>query len=631
MSATEEAVGDLPQVTGANEVMNGTSKKVLTEKGHEYQITQHIKRLSSARLAWRKVLSEILPSLDSVVCLDQLNVHKKAEESQFKEVVNAFNLLMEVVPSSQDELLQELKFETEEHNNCMQKTESKMYELKQKTNSRSSKHSHSTKISKQNVTQNEKLQAELAKLQIELQLHERETKYQMILRKEQRILKEKEYEYKKFLVMRNRLASQEQTKKAILEEIQLELSKDLDDSKELHFHKHFESIDKFTEIEKVNPNLPKQEMATKDVSGMGELEIEVSKLENTFLKASPELKPQAKSFEPKRKFKDLNASFGQDRSSQVIDINVFKDVVNILSKSKSEPEIFSGDLLEFPPWLQTFEILIESRITEPAEKLFYLGHYTSGEAKDAIRGLLHVPKEEAYLEAKSILMDRFGNKFIVANAFRRKLSEWPNISNRDGHALHKLSDFLKSCLTVMKTTDYLNILNDPHENSKMLQKLSPALIDRWNSVVYRWFANDAGYPPFSVFCEFIEVEAKKACHPISSYNAVMAMSQSHNINVSISSKKGKPEVNKCGTKRFVTDSTGVRETEVHRDDKGQSPEKPYCIFCKADHELDKCKGFNGLDNKAKFEYVKKLFLCRGCLKHGHVIEKLQKKEYMHNM
>ncbi|XP_047473555.1 uncharacterized protein LOC125028204 [Penaeus chinensis] len=639
MSATEEAVGDKPQVTEASETMKGARKKILTEKGHEYQITQHTKRLSSARLAWRKILSEILSSLDSVVSLDQLNVCKKAEELQFKEVINAFNLLMEVDPSSQDELLQELKIETEEHNNCMHTIESKIHELKQETNSvnsqnsRSSKHSHSTKRSMHNVTQNERLQAELAKLQIELKHYERETEFQMILRKYKRILKEKEYEYKRFLAMRNRLAYQEEIKQASLEDIQLELSKskDLDDSKELHLHKYFESIDNFTEIEKVNPNLPKQEMAAKDVSGMGELEIEVSKLENTFLKASPELKPQAKSFEPKREFKDLNASFGQDRSSQVIDINVFKDVVNILSsKSKSElpkpePEIFSGDLLEFPTWLQTFEIIIESRVTEPAEKLFYLGHYTSGEAKDAIRGLLRVPKEEAYLEAKSILMDRLGNKFIVANAFRRKLSEWPKISNKDGHALHKLSDFLKNCLTVMKTTDYLNILNDPQENSKMLQKLSPALIERWNSIVYRWFASDTGYPPFSVFCEFIEVEAKKACHPISSYSAVMAMNQSHNINVSISSKKGKPEINKFGTNRFVTNSTGVKETEVHRDDKGQSPEKPYCNFCKADHDLDKCKGFNGLDNKAKFEYVQKSFLCRGCLKHGHIIKNCKRK------
>lgn len=83
------------------------------------------------------------------------------------------------------------------------KTENKLHGLKQETNSvnsqssRSSKQSHPTKRPEQNVTQNEKLEAELAKLQIELQLHEKET-YQMIL-------KGKEDEYKRFLVMRDSL------------------------------------------------------------------------------------------------------------------------------------------------------------------------------------------------------------------------------------------------------------------------------------------------------------------------------------------------------------------------------------------------------------------------------------------
>lgn len=93
--------------------MKGDKKKVFTVKGREYQIT---KRLSSARM----VLSEILPNVDRVVGLDQLDVYNKAEESQFK-VVNTLNMLMEIDPSSHDELLQELNFETEEHHNCMHK------------------------------------------------------------------------------------------------------------------------------------------------------------------------------------------------------------------------------------------------------------------------------------------------------------------------------------------------------------------------------------------------------------------------------------------------------------------------------------------------------------------------------
>lgn len=65
-----------------------SKKKKKTEKGREHQITHHIKRLSYPRLAWRKVLLEILPSLDSVVNLDQLKVYK--EFKKFNDVLNAF-------------------------------------------------------------------------------------------------------------------------------------------------------------------------------------------------------------------------------------------------------------------------------------------------------------------------------------------------------------------------------------------------------------------------------------------------------------------------------------------------------------------------------------------------------------
>lgn len=62
-------------------------------------------------------------------------------------------------------------------------------------------------------------------------------------------------------------------------------------------------------------------------------------------------------------------------------------------------------------------------------------------------------------------------------------------------------------------------------------------------------------------------------------------------------------------------SIGVEEIEAHRDDKGQNSEKPYCDICKAEHELDECKRFNGLDNKVKFDYIQYSFLWRGCSYH----------------
>ena len=79
--------------------------------------------------------------------------------------------------------------------------------------------------------------------------------------------------------------------------------------------------------------------------------------------------------------------------------------------------------------------------------------------------------EDAFQEAKALLQKRYGDPFVVANAFRDKLEAWPKIANRDGLALRKLSDFLRQCDTAMRTIDSLKILNDERENKKLLMKL----------------------------------------------------------------------------------------------------------------------------------------------------------------
>lgn len=112
----------------------------------------------------------------------------------------------------------------------------------------------------------EKTDAELAKLQISLQLYDKETEHKMILRKQHRFLKEKEYEYKKFLRVRG-LQLKTKMKKSSKNCLRV---KDLDDDKK-----------KIIFIN-MNPSLPKQDMAAKDTLGMDESETKKSKLEHTF-------------------------------------------------------------------------------------------------------------------------------------------------------------------------------------------------------------------------------------------------------------------------------------------------------------------------------------------------------------
>lgn len=91
----------------------------------------------------------------------------------------------------------------------------------------------------------------------------------------------------------------------------------------------------------------------------------------------------------------------------------------------------------------------------------------------------------------------------------------------------------------MNTIQYLNVLNDPDENKKMIKKLPSHVVVRWSRVVDEWLgeneldedcgapqrriqANKSGYPPFTEFCKFISKKARISCNPVTSLQALKA-------------------------------------------------------------------------------------------------------------
>ena len=148
-------------------------------------------------------------------------------------------------------------------------------------------------------------------------------------------------------------------------------------------------------------------------------------------------------------------------------------------------------------------LLIDQRGIPPLEKIHYLKRYLGGAALEAVEGFCLLTTADAYEQARNLLDDRFGDPFIVANAFRDKLDAWPNITERDGSALRKFADFLRQCNTAMQTTKSLNILNDSRENKKLLCKLPDWLVTRWSRIVVEWKQKMRSFPPFKEFMNFV--------------------------------------------------------------------------------------------------------------------------------
>ena len=112
-----------------------------------------------------------------------------------------------------------------------------------------------------------------------------------------------------------------------------------------------------------------------------------------------------------------------------------------------------------------------------------MSKYTDGDANGAVSGYITLNSPDIRDKAKRALNLRFGDKFKLAETYKRKLKEWPVIKPKDGLAMQKFADFLQHCSAVLSSKAFLHVFDSPDENREMIKKLPRHIADRWNHVV----------------------------------------------------------------------------------------------------------------------------------------------------
>ena len=105
-----------------------------------------------------------------------------------------------------------------------------------------------------------------------------------------------------------------------------------------------------------------------------------------------------------------------------------------------EPPIFNGNSFDYPAFIRAFEVIIESRVKENTERLYFLNKYTTGKANEIIKALVTSNSVNGYQEAKKQLSQRFGDPYLVSQAYKTKLKAWPSVREGDSKGLQELSD-----------------------------------------------------------------------------------------------------------------------------------------------------------------------------------------------
>ena len=112
--------------------------------------------------------------------------------------------------------------------------------------------------------------------------------------------------------------------------------------------------------------------------------------------------------------------------------------------------------MQFPGWKGAVHTLIEQKQIPASEKIHYLRKYLSSSVREIVENNFLLSSEDAFEEAKKLLEPRYGDPFVIGNAFRNKLERWPRIMAKDGEGLRKFADFLNQCHTAMDSMKCLN-------------------------------------------------------------------------------------------------------------------------------------------------------------------------------
>jgi hypothetical protein len=94
-------------------------------------------------------------------------------------------------------------------------------------------------------------------------------------------------------------------------------------------------------------------------------------------------------------------------------------VADFLQLPRTELKPFSGDPLQYWPFIRAFEAALEKETVESSAKLARLIYYCSGKPKQVIESCAAMDSAKGYQTARRLLKERFGQNHIITSAWLR--------------------------------------------------------------------------------------------------------------------------------------------------------------------------------------------------------------------
>ena len=258
-------------------------------------------------------------------------------------------------------------------------------------------------------------------------------------------------------------------------------------------------------------------------------------------------------------------------------MQMFAEMIGYLQAPNAELDVFSGNPLEFEYFLAMFVESVEKRISDPRSRLTRLLKFLTGEAKELVKGCIHLPPSEGYQYAKRLLQKHFGDPYKVTSKYLKELKDWPRLKTNPDSFRHFYAFLVKfqSNMKCYQSTNYdsLDLLQI------VLRKLPTYVQTKWNRHALA-LRRSGQEPKLQHLIQYVEDETILINDPMFSHDALFEQSKQQ------TDVKSKNKLGSYGTKADII-----------------------CPMCECNHDLDMCPGFKKLNI---FDRRKFLFKCRLC-------------------
>jgi hypothetical protein len=288
-------------------------------------------------------------------------------------------------------------------------------------------------------------------------------------------------------------------------------------------------------------------------------------------------------------------------------MDVWNSIAQVIKEGPSLPKIelmkFSGDPIEYIEFTTNLKDNIESQVKDESQRFVRLLAQCIGKAREAIRSCVNLDASQRYEEAKSVLLEKFGQPHMIVEAHMTKLREL-QIKKSDATALMEFVRQLEDSGRALRRMgpSYSNRLDNEDVIVMLMKKLPEESLKRKWADKAGDLLKGNGLVTFSNFVNFLKHIAGR-------------INNRYGRELKLSNEFKKSPV----TKQRLDQSRAIYSSATKNDlnDERENPLPRKCPQCSGPHGVWRCRVFKSASLEDRWKIVKQRRLCMICLDEGH--------------